>query len=121
MSGANIVIKLSNLPHKTTIAAYANGFNKIHCKIQNPAQADNVDTRVSFINRIKPSVAALIHPEANTSMPTLIAEAKHAKKRANMEYVARNSNCSSNSNGRENSNGNKHQNTSHNNSNSKCN
>ncbi|KAJ9050165.1 hypothetical protein DSO57_1016993 [Entomophthora muscae] len=55
---------------------------------------------------MKPSVAALICPEANTSMPALIAEAKHAEKCANMEYAAHNVNCSSNGNGRENFNGN---------------
>ncbi|KAJ9060337.1 hypothetical protein DSO57_1031884 [Entomophthora muscae] len=31
---------------------------------------------------MKPSVAALTHPESNTSMPMLIAEAKRAEKRA---------------------------------------
>ncbi|KAJ9081094.1 hypothetical protein DSO57_1018401 [Entomophthora muscae] len=41
---------------------------------------------------MKPSVAALICPEANTSMPALIAESKSAEKRANMEYAAHNSN-----------------------------
>ncbi|KAJ9081121.1 hypothetical protein DSO57_1018143 [Entomophthora muscae] len=45
---------------------------------------------------MKPSVAALICPEANTSMPTLIAEAKRAEKPANMEYAACNGNHSSN-------------------------
>ena len=44
---------------------------------------------------MKPSVAALIRPEANTSMPALIAEAKRAEKRANMEYASRNGNRSS--------------------------
>ncbi|KAJ9084622.1 hypothetical protein DSO57_1022593 [Entomophthora muscae] len=43
---------------------------------------------------MKPSVDALIFPNANTSMPALIAEAKHAEKCANMEYAARNSNHS---------------------------
>ncbi|KAJ9081990.1 hypothetical protein DSO57_1008947 [Entomophthora muscae] len=37
----DIVIHLSELPQKTTIAAYAKKFEEIHCKIQNPAQADN--------------------------------------------------------------------------------
>ncbi|KAJ9066434.1 hypothetical protein DSO57_1009419 [Entomophthora muscae] len=59
----DIAIQLSNLPQKITITAYANEFKEIHCKIQNPAQADNVHTRASFINRMKPSVAALICPE----------------------------------------------------------
>ncbi|KAJ9086526.1 hypothetical protein DSO57_1003078 [Entomophthora muscae] len=36
----DIVIQLSDLPQKTTIATYANEFEEIHCKIQNPAQAD---------------------------------------------------------------------------------
>ncbi|KAJ9064681.1 hypothetical protein DSO57_1027885 [Entomophthora muscae] len=117
----DIAIQLSNLPHKTTITAYTNEFEEICRKIQNPAQADNVHTRASFINRMKPSVAALIRPEANTSIPALIAEAKHTEKRANMEYAVRNSNCSSNSNGRENSNGNKRQNTYHTSGNSNCN
>ncbi|KAJ9057559.1 hypothetical protein DSO57_1021500 [Entomophthora muscae] len=67
---------------------------------------------------MKPSVAGLIRPEANTAMPVLIAEAKRTEKCANMEYFACNSNCSSNSNERENSNGNKHQNNNHSNSNS---
>ncbi|KAJ9054278.1 hypothetical protein DSO57_1016410 [Entomophthora muscae] len=116
-----IAIQLSDLPQKTTITMYTNEFQEIHCKIQNPAQADNVHTRASFINRIKPSVAALICPEANTSMPALIAEAKHAEKRANMEYAAHNGNCALNGNGRENSNGNKRQNTNHSNGNSNCN
>ncbi|KAJ9064893.1 hypothetical protein DSO57_1025523 [Entomophthora muscae] len=70
---------------------------------------------------MKPKFAALIRPEANTSMPALIAEAKHTEKLANMEYAAHNSNHSSNSNGREKSNGNKRQNTNHNNRNSNCN
>ncbi|KAJ9087374.1 hypothetical protein DSO57_1033967 [Entomophthora muscae] len=69
---------------------------------------------------MKPSVAALICPEANTSMPALIAEAKCAEKSANMEYAAHNSNHSINSNGRENSNGDKLQNTNHTNSNYNC-
>ncbi|KAJ9089029.1 hypothetical protein DSO57_1016969 [Entomophthora muscae] len=64
----DIIIQLSNLPQKTTVTAYANEFEEIHHKIQNPAQADNVHTRASFINRMKPSVAALICPEANTSV-----------------------------------------------------
>ncbi|KAJ9087289.1 hypothetical protein DSO57_1034679 [Entomophthora muscae] len=38
----DIVIQLSNLPQKTTIMAYANEFEEIRRKIQNPAQADNV-------------------------------------------------------------------------------
>ncbi|KAJ9090581.1 hypothetical protein DSO57_1001036 [Entomophthora muscae] len=96
----DIAIQLSNLPQKTTIAAYTNKFEEIHHKIQNPAQADNVHTRASFINRMKHSVAALIRPEANTSMFTLIAKAKHAEKRANMEYAAHNGNFSLNGNGR---------------------
>ncbi|KAJ9057581.1 hypothetical protein DSO57_1021270 [Entomophthora muscae] len=54
-------------------------------------------------------------------MPALIAEAKRAEKRTNMEYAAHSGNCSSNSNGRENSNDNKRQNTKHSNSNSNCN
>ncbi|KAJ9055534.1 hypothetical protein DSO57_1039799 [Entomophthora muscae] len=70
---------------------------------------------------MKPSVAALICSEANTSMPALIAEAKRAEKHTNMEYAARNGNRSSNSNGRENANGNKRQNTKHSNGNSNCN
>ena len=107
----DIAIQLSNLPQKTTITAYANKFDKIRHKIQNPAQADNVHTRASFINCMKPSVAALIRPEANTSMPALIAEAKRAEKRANMEYASRNGNRSSISNGRDKANGNKRQNT----------
>ncbi|KAJ9058570.1 hypothetical protein DSO57_1011025 [Entomophthora muscae] len=57
----------------------------------------------------------------NTSMPKLIAEAKRAEKRANMEYATHNSNQSSNSNGRDSSNGNKFQNTNHSNSNLDCN
>ncbi|KAJ9078224.1 hypothetical protein DSO57_1008888 [Entomophthora muscae] len=52
---------------------------------------------------MKPSVAVLICPGANTSMPAFIAEAKRAEKRANIEYAAHNSNCSSNDNGRDNS------------------
>ena len=48
----DIAIQLSNLPQKTTITAYANEFEEIHQKIQNPAQADNLHTRASFINRI---------------------------------------------------------------------
>ncbi|KAJ9075988.1 hypothetical protein DSO57_1030410 [Entomophthora muscae] len=75
-------------------------------------------TLTSFINRIKPSVATLICPEANNSMPALIAEAKRAEKRANMGYAARIDNHPSNSNGRENSNGNKRQFTNHSNNNS---
>ncbi|KAJ9051228.1 hypothetical protein DSO57_1006480 [Entomophthora muscae] len=70
---------------------------------------------------MKPYATALIRSETNTSMPALIAEAKHAEKRANMEYAASNDNHSSNSNNRENSNDNKHQNTNHSNSNSNCN
>ncbi|KAJ9079742.1 hypothetical protein DSO57_1032275 [Entomophthora muscae] len=70
---------------------------------------------------MKPYVAALICPEANTSMPTLIAEAKRSEKRVNMEYAACNGNYSSNNNGRENSNGNKRQNINDSNSNSNCN
>ncbi|KAJ9072383.1 hypothetical protein DSO57_1028167 [Entomophthora muscae] len=65
--------------------------------------------------------AAPICPETNTSMPVLIAEAKHTEKRTNIEYVSHNRNCSSNSNVRENSNDNKCQNTDHSNSNSNCN
>ncbi|KAJ9053387.1 hypothetical protein DSO57_1024680 [Entomophthora muscae] len=117
----DITIQLSNLPQKTTITAYVNEFEEIHRKIQTPAQDDNMHTRASFINIKKPSVAALIHPEANTYIPELIAEAKHMEKRANMEYAACNSNQSSNNNGRKNSNGNKFQNTNHSNNNSNCN
>ncbi|KAJ9059885.1 hypothetical protein DSO57_1037415 [Entomophthora muscae] len=108
----DIAIQHSNLSQKTTITGYANEVEEIRRKSQNPAQADNVHTRASFINRMKPSVASLIHPEANTSMPALIAEAKYAEKRTNMEYAAHNGN------GRENSNGNKRQNTNNSNSNS---
>ncbi|KAJ9087430.1 hypothetical protein DSO57_1033478 [Entomophthora muscae] len=67
---------------------------------------------------MKPSVAALICPEANTSKPLLIAEAKRAEKRTNMAYAAHNGNCSSTNNGRDNSNGKKRQNTNNSNSNS---
>ncbi|KAJ9070347.1 hypothetical protein DSO57_1008921 [Entomophthora muscae] len=74
-----------------------------------------------YINRMKPFVTALVCPEAITSKPALIAEAKHMEKHANMEYAARNSNCSSNSNGRANSNDNKRQNTKYSNGNSNCN
>ncbi|KAJ9055245.1 hypothetical protein DSO57_1005654 [Entomophthora muscae] len=83
----DIAIQLSDLPQKTTITVYANEFEEIHHKIQNPAQADNVHTRVSFINRMNPSVAALIFSEANTFMPALIAEAKRAEKRANWNML----------------------------------
>ncbi|KAJ9071733.1 hypothetical protein DSO57_1034034 [Entomophthora muscae] len=69
---------------------------------------------------MNPSVAVLICPEANTSMPALIAEAKRAEKRANMVYASRNGNCYSNSNGRENCNSNKRQNTNHSNSKANC-
>ncbi|KAJ9063896.1 hypothetical protein DSO57_1036189 [Entomophthora muscae] len=48
---------------------------------------------------MKPSFAALFFPEANASMPALIAEAKHAEKCANMEYAACNINHSSKRNG----------------------
>ncbi|KAJ9084313.1 hypothetical protein DSO57_1039627 [Entomophthora muscae] len=117
----DIAIQLSNLPKRTTITAYANEFEEIHCKIQTPAQADNLHTRASLIDRMKPSVAALICPEANTSMPALIAEANCAEKFPNMEYTARNSNCPSNGNGRDSSTSNKRQNTNHSNGNSNCN
>ncbi|KAJ9073889.1 hypothetical protein DSO57_1011780 [Entomophthora muscae] len=60
---------------------------------------------------MKPSVVALICPEANASMPALIAEAKRAEKNTNREYAACSSNCSSNGNSRDNSNGHKRQNT----------
>ncbi|KAJ9062220.1 hypothetical protein DSO57_1013086 [Entomophthora muscae] len=36
---------------------------------------------------MEPSFAALIRPEANTSMPALIAEAKHTEKHTNMDIL----------------------------------
>ncbi|KAJ9075787.1 hypothetical protein DSO57_1032313 [Entomophthora muscae] len=67
------------------------------------------------------SVAALIYPEANTSILALIAKAKRAEKQENMEYASHNGNCFSNGNDRENFNDNKHQNTKHSNNKSNCN
>jgi hypothetical protein len=47
---------------------------------------------------MKPSVAALIRPRDNTSMPALIAEEKRTEKRANMEYAAHSGNRASHNN-----------------------
>lgn len=85
----DIAIQLMDLPHKTSLSQYATDFEEIRRKILNPAQADNIHIRAAFLNRLKPSVVALIRPELNTSMPALIAEALHAEKRANIEYHAR--------------------------------